>query len=243
MMPFSEIQPLLIAALILLAALWHYRHEASFRTPLAATLFMVLYCGVYTVLMYLAAGVGAPLVDAKLMQLDAAMGIHLPSIIEWAGKHPRVSGLLEIAYASVALQTGIVLIFCKNPWIFVQRFVMGSVVCLAFFVMWPAAGPFATYGFRPTDAQAIYLTHLEGLRSGWMHICVKNAQGLITVPSFHVIWAVFLAASARGWVRPFAWALNIMVIVSAATTGWHFGIDIVAGLLVALFVLLAASDK
>jgi len=68
-------------------------------------------------------------------------------------------------------------------------------------------------------------------------------EGLITVPSFHVIWAVILAASARGWVRPFAWFLNAAVIAATITTGWHYGTDVVAGLLVALLVLLMETDN
>jgi hypothetical protein len=242
-MPFSEIQPLLFAALILSAALWYYRYEAAFRTLLGATLFMIVYCGVYTVLMYLAAGVGAPLVDYELMRLDALMGVHLPSIVKWAAEHPTLNLLLNIAYASVAVQTGLVLVFSKNPWAFVQRFVMGSLACLAVFIVWPAAGPFVSHGYPVCESQAVYLAHLEGLRSGWMHICVKNAQGLITVPSFHVIWAVFLAAAARGWVRPLAYLLNAAVIAATLTTGWHYGADVVSGLLVAVVILLLTDDK
>ncbi|MHC4372487.1 MAG: phosphatase PAP2 family protein, partial [Planctomycetota bacterium] len=185
-LPFSELQSLLVAALVLTAALWHYRHEAAFRVPLEATLILLLYGGFYSILMYVCGTFGARLIDPELMRLDAMMGIHLPSIVEWAREHYQIGRALEIAYASVALQTGLVIIFRKNPYPFLKRFILGSMACLLCFILCPAAGPFASYGYPPNEAQATYLAHLEGLRSGWMFICCRNAQGLITVPSFHV---------------------------------------------------------
>jgi hypothetical protein len=233
---------MLAAALVLGAALWHYRLYPAFETPLAATLVLLLYGGFYTVAMYAVASTGAPLVDGNLMQLDAAMGIHLPSIVEWTAAHPTLKLLLEIAYASVALQTALVIIFCKNPWTFIYQFILGSLVCLWVFFFLPAVGPFASYGYGASETQDVYMAHLFGLRNGTMHLCCRSAQGLITAPSFHTIWAVILIAASRGWVRPFAIILNLAVIAATLTTGWHYGADVVAGLLVALLVIITYKD-
>ena len=72
-LPLSEISTLLAVATLLFGALWYYR-ETALRTPIGATLTLLIYGGFYTLVMYVAATSNAPLVDGKLMQLDAAMG-------------------------------------------------------------------------------------------------------------------------------------------------------------------------
>jgi len=240
-MELTEINSLLLVVVLLGSALTYYWNEPTFRTPLSATLLLVVWAGVFTPLMYLAAGLDTQFVDSTLARCDKLMGIHLPSIVEWTSEHPTLKRVLEIAYASVALQTALVLILSPNPSLFVKRFIIGSSVCLVAMCLFPAVGPFFHYGYEMNTSQATYLSHLVDCRAYGLVLC-KNAEGLITVPSFHAIWAILLiASSGRLWLP--ATLLNILVIYATVTTGWHYGTDVVIGLLVAGLVLTIARDK
>jgi hypothetical protein len=235
-MEITEINSLLVVVVLLGSALTYYWNEPTFRTPLFATLLLVVWAGMFTPLMYLAAGLSTDFCDYTLADFDALMGIHLPSIVEWTAEHPTLKRVLEIAYASVGLQTALVLILNQTPSLFVRRFIIGSSVCLVAMCFFPAVGPFFYYAYEPSASQVAYLEHLIQCRETGLVLC-KSAEGLITVPSFHAIWAVFLiASSGRLWIP--ATVLNVMVIAATLTTGWHYGTDVVIGLLVAGIVLL-----
>lgn len=112
------------------------------------------------------------------------------------------------------------------------RMMLGVLVVFAIFLVFPAEGPFAGYGFEPSPSQARYREHLRTLRSGertWFSY--QETEGLVTFPSFHTTWALLLIVARRHRMRvlwPFA-ALNIAVIVSTMTTGWHYFSDVLAG--------------
>src|ERR1017187_7482060 len=56
------------------------------------------------------------------------------------------------------------------------------------------------------------------------------------LPSFHVIWAILIAAAIGGWPAR-VWAL--LISLSCVTTGMHTVADVVAGAVAALFVVRA----
>ncbi|MEO1995073.1 MAG: phosphatase PAP2 family protein, partial [Planctomycetaceae bacterium] len=81
-----------------------------------------------------------------------------------------------------------------------------------------------------------YLAHLESLRDGSRTVVTwRNAEGLITVPSFHTTWAILLSFAFRDWkwLLPPVMILNVCVVISTLTSGWHYGTDVAAGALVA----------
>ena len=88
---------------------------------------------------------------------------------------------------------------------------------------------------RRQPAKAHTLEQLRGLRSGEQRtIGFRDAEGLIAFPSFHTIWAILLALAFRHRRRLFvvAVALNLVVILSTLTTGWHYLSDVLGGGLV-----------
>ena len=58
------------------------------------------------------------------------------------------------------------------------------------------------------------------------------------LPSFHVIWAILIAAAIGGWPAR-VWAL--LISLSCVTTGMHTVADVVAGAVAALFVMRATQ--
>ncbi len=71
---------------------------------------------------------------------------------------------------------------------------------------------------------------------------LKDA-GVVAFPSFHVVLAILSVVALwriRG-VKWFALIIGILICVSTITTGWHYGIDVIAGLAVVLLAQLVAN--
>jgi membrane-associated phospholipid phosphatase len=63
--------------------------------------------------------------------------------------------------------------------------------------------------------------------------------GVVSFPSFHVIWAVLSARAL--WPMPglriVGAVMALLVAVSTVTTGWHYVVDVLAGLVMAAVAL------
>jgi len=125
--------------------------------------------------------------------------------------------------------------------------VLAALATLVLFAFFPAEGPFGKYGLAPSVVQQHYLEHFYGLRGGgWRQFSFADAEGLVTFPSFHPVWAIFLFLAVRRrrwWIAVPAAVLNAAVILSTMTTGWHYLADVSAGAALAAVICLAtASD-
>lgn len=249
--PRDLLNPLGIAAL-LGCAMWFYRRRnaETFVLCLEALLHVTLYTACFSVLMYAVGAIGRPFVDDRLVELDAVLGLHVPSVKAWADAHPQVNGVLRLAYNSLLWQTPLVIAVLglggdrSRLEGFVRQFMASTLLCAMVFALWPAEGPFVAYGFAPNASQAAYLDHLHGLRDGTRTVITwRGAEGLITFPSFHTCWAMLLAWAlrGRGWLTVAALLLNVAVILSTMTTGWHYGCDVLGGGLTAVLAITASQ--
>lgn len=222
------------------------RHVQQFTMCTLGLLHLVLFSSCYTILMYLAAMSGRPLIDAQLVDLDAAVGVHVPTIVAWIDAHAFVGHAFQLVYDSLLPQTALtvaVLGFLgekKSLETFVLRFMISALLTLLLFSYLPADGPFRPYGYEQSASQQRYLAQFEALRCGALRrIGWDNAEGLITFPSFHATWALLLALAYRKRRVLFVTAavLNATVIFSTLTTGWHYVSDVFAGVIVAMIAL------
>jgi membrane-associated phospholipid phosphatase len=63
-----------------------------------------------------------------------------------------------------------------------------------------------------------------------------DVAGVVCFPSFHAIWAVLCGYAFSGFrrsVRIPVYVLAALMLLSTVTTGWHYVIDVLAGLMVA----------
>lgn len=231
-------------SVILLAAAWWYqkKQETAFVISLFALTQVVLFTTSFTILMYCCAAVNAPLVDSQLRRIDLFLGVDIAAIKAWCDSMPQLKWVLTIAYNSMILQTALVVIVLgfserridlEN---FVMQFMATTLVTAVCFALLPAESTCGTYGFTPTDAQQLFLNDLHAIRSGQQTvISLSNAQGLITIPSYHTTWAILLAWALRNvaWLRYPILLLNVAVVVATMALGWHYFIDIVTGALLA----------
>lgn len=241
----------LLLALAGLAVYYRRRGETAFDLSLTSLAQIVAFVTAYIMLMYAVATFARPLIDQQLAAFDAWCGITVPILRNWADAHPFVNLLLNFAYDTLLYQTAWVLIVLGLSddraalEEFIASFMISGLISLGLFAMFPADGPFVTYGLQPSLDQAQFLDHFHSLREGTRTlVSYRGAEGLITFPSFHVAWAIVVAWSLRHCRRPMFVAtlvLNLLVIASTMTTGWHYCADVLGGAVVAVASIAAVN--
>lgn len=231
-----------ICLLLPFATIFSSRGVDQFANLLTGFLCMVAFNMCLAVLTYAGTPLNAPLADDWLIRSDAAMGIHLPSIVKWTASHSWMR-VFNLAYDTVlpsTLLAIIVLGFDKDVrrlQDFVSHFMIAGLLTTVIYFFVPAIAPTAAFGYEATPAQMRFLEHLTALRQGQFSVVSLNRlEGLITFPSFHTSWALLLAWSFRHYryLRMPMLLLNIAVAVSTVTTGWHYATDVIGGLLIAV---------
>jgi len=113
---------------------------------------------------------------------------------------------------------------------------ISAAVGLVVFWLAPAIGPWAyygqaAYGSPPPSAEAAFLADFAALREG-RFTALLAGQGLVTIPSFHVVFAVLFAWVFRQerFLYPIAIVLNLGVIAVTFPVGWHYLADLPAGM-------------
>ena len=220
-----------IAAALGLAA-YHYRNVESFRLCLSALLLTVVFSSGFVTLTYLGARLSPPLVDDWLVRCDRLLGFS--TLRPWQATGAGI--FLTIAYYSLLVQTAatIAILGLRNQREplerFLQQMMVAGLIVLACFLVAPAIGPCAV---APSADQVHYLEHFQELRAGARTgLDLADAEGLITFPSFHVVWALLLVAACPRPLKAFSILLNSAVIVATLTTGWHYLSDVLAGIVV-----------
>lgn len=189
-----------------------------------------------------------PLVDRGLHAIDASMGFSTESIVHLVSRWPAINVVLVLAYT--ALGPMVIAAILALPFFgFAQaarRYVLGVtfavVLTAALFALWPAAGPWTTENIKPTQEQAAVTSYLMRLKSNApAEVDLKDAA-IVSFPSFHVALALLTAAALGLFrrLRVWIWILTALICLSTITTGWHYGIDLIGGLLVAVVSLALA---
>jgi membrane-associated phospholipid phosphatase len=237
----AGIEALLIFCLALLAAARCLPRLATrLRIAAALTIFSVAIL----MLIYGLATHSRPWIDSHLAATDAWLGLSAGAVVQWTLDHPLAEELLFVAYCSVIPQT-LLAIFVLNDRLetFAQRFMLGALLTAAAFAFVPAQGSCVYFGIPTPEHYAGILDHLDGLRAGRWVLSWHGMHGIVTFPSFHAMWAVFLIAAFRGPLAWIAMPLNGLVIVSTITTGMHYFTDVAVGLSLAGLVVWATRRR
>ena len=191
----------------------------------------------------------APLADQTLWRIDQALHFSTTPFVHLALHVPPLRIALGLCYGVVGPMVLLALLvppLVGKPGA-ARRFLLGAslsaVLTAGGFALWPAAGPWTTEGFSASPEQAEITRYLERLKSPPpVDVDLRNTA-VVSFPSFHVALAI-VAALAIGSVRRLrvtVWVLTFLVAVSTLTTGWHYGIDLAGGALVAWISILAAD--
>jgi hypothetical protein len=232
-------------ALALGAVYYWWRGVECFMLCLKALAILVGTTAVFGPLTYAVASVRWPWFDNQLAVADSAVGLSAGALVTWTNQHPTFDLVMRLAYSSVFPQIIMVVVVLgftsdRRLDIFLIRFMLGGLLTSAIFAFVPAQGSCVYFGMKTPDHYVDVLKELNRLRHGVAFVSWRDAQGIVTFPSFHTIWAVLLIAAFRG--RLLFWPLmilNSLVLLSCVTTGMHYFADVLGGLIVTAMVIVA----
>ncbi|MDD2751480.1 MAG: phosphatase PAP2 family protein [Acidithiobacillus sp.] len=217
-------------------------HAMAMQTLMGLGIF-VLFNATADVLDYILTGsVVLPEWDSRLAAWDLAIGFHWLDWYHFVQSAPAFHETLRIVYELVSVEIVLLVLALpmsghvrKGRWLLLWYIVTGLITIFIGLLM-PAKGAFVFYHL-PIAQHTGYVPVMADLRSGSLHtINLMKPQGLVVFPSFHAALAVICAAGAWAWKYlryPFL-ILNLLIILSAPSQGGHYGVDVLAGIAIAL---------
>ena len=252
---WKSAQPLIITDLVLTvpllipAVLFHDRKKWAHRDAA----FMLPWTLLIALLIVQAAPITStfafPLRDGLWRNLDQHLRIDVPAIMAFVHRHPAINSLLLRSYAFALHPLVICAIFLPallGKREAAQRFVLSNafsfVLALPLMVFLPAVGPWVGWGFPPDKLQKACEATIYALRHGSLDIR-DNFGGIVCLPSFHAFWAIVSAQAlcAFRYLRYPALVIAALITVSTVTTGWHYGVDVIAGLLMVMICTMLSN--
>ena len=227
----------LLPCLVVVAVLLAHRFRSE-RTSLVTEYFLLTMAAtaVFGVVSYLSMTTGRPLVDDALMAGDRAIGFDWHANFRWLVHHGAVAKVLQIAYDSLIYQGlyfGVLFGLMGRRRELREMFwlvAIAGVITSAGAALFPAFGPFKTYGIK-----AEFLPPMEQLRSGHLHFALARLTGVVSFPSFHTTMALLYmyGFSRAGAIGRLVIALNILMLPAIPFFGGHYLVDMFAGTAVA----------
>jgi membrane-associated phospholipid phosphatase len=255
------IVPLTLSCAILWAVAYYYRcvrPVEKFAEMCVSLSQVLLFSAVGIVLSYLAVRTNAPLWDDAFVRWDEALGFDWMSTMRLVDTSPTASFVLFVAYGSLIPQ--IVFVVCALGFlskladlrtVMLAAMLCGG-VCILISAFMPAVAYPIHYGITKTTfehavpwAGFIKLGDFMSLRDGTIaRLDFANMQGLITFPSYHAglsavtFWGFY--RTRLNWLRLPGMTLAFLTIISTPVFGGHYLVDVIAGVVLAAFCLLAA---
>ena len=250
----ASVLPLGIGLLTLIAGMVIGSRTGRPRLSAGATAFlqMTLFTVIGVVLAYALAARAGPLWDDSFAAWDVALGFDWPAVFAAADRSPVMLWIGGLAYHSLTLQMIVAIVVLSATdradtlRIAVAAAILGGFVTIAISGIVPALGnvfdPAAYHILWPSVAW-IERDMILGLRDGsWRMIDLTQLMGIVSFPSYHATLPVILAwaqRDVRGWrfVAP-VWAG--VTILATPVFGGNYGVDVLAGLVMAVLSLSAA---
>ncbi|WP_185733038.1 phosphatase PAP2 family protein [Burkholderia seminalis] len=218
---------------------------------LAAAIFCLLTFMVWaqavSVASYLGISLNVPSIADSLVRFDKAIGFDWLDAYRWVETHRSLRIVLKYAYWSAFAQLILIPIFlavarrADDIAELLTIMFVSSALLLLISIPFPAESAFLYYGITDVGT-ASTVSDYALLRNGTLiAIDPYEAQGLVSMPSFHTMLAIFFTYSVRHvrFVFPTLAALNVVMIASTVTVGGHYVADVLAGILCGVAVIFA----
>jgi hypothetical protein len=232
----------LIGLLLAVSAAYRRRSRAIAMMIETGALW-IAFTGSGCVLTYLAATCTWPLQDTVLRGFDDGIGFDW---LVWRNAvlaRPVLHLMLSVAYASLLPQMALSALFfaatdrAGRSTELLTLAALTLVPTLLISIFCPALGPFGTY----PGADATFLPDLLALRGiGPWHFELRALEGLIQMPSYHVVLAVLFTYTFRR-TGPVGWGvagLNALMLPAIPPLGGHYFVDMIVGGAIAVLGIL-----
>jgi membrane-associated phospholipid phosphatase len=234
-----------LMGVFLLALMILYVRRAPRIAQIARVAFWaIVFTNVFILPLYLGNRLDIPFQDDTLAFFDRCLGVEIPGIIRDLNGFPALLPILNCVYESLVFLIALALILpaalgqTDKSDEFLMAIALGALVTIPFLYFIPAVGPWVHYKeLCANDVQANCYKVFQALKSGNLVICnLGRVDPLVTFPSWHTMFAVLSAVSLTR-IRVVRWLAAIWaaaVLVSCVTSGWHYVVDVLGGLVLAL---------
>ena len=190
-----------------------------------------------------------PLRDNFIYHLDLMMHFNIGRVYLWSVAHPVILTLAHHIWFSLLVELPLVPIVLsmfhqvRRLQVFFVGLLLANLIGFTFYYFFPTTDPAHVMPkIHFPDVQYLIINRFINIHN------VKNftnaiSGGIISCPSFHVIWAVLLTYSMKNkkfLFYPLA-IYNFLVICSTLFTGWHFLTDVLGGFIVAAITIVFAE--
>jgi hypothetical protein len=220
--------------------------------PLAGISFVIVGFTALRVLNHLTMSIPFPWVDNELAELDTLLGLDWLAYAEWVSHRPLLITAFQFAYAGLTLVALVVfMILCLLGRVdrakeFVCLVLYTGVIATLVGAMFPAKAAmdrFASSSLQAmfgVDAGIYFIPYLDVLRSHAPYVFnLQELPGLVTIPSFHAACGILIVYSCRGmrFLLLLAILYASVMIASTPLIGGHYFVDLIAGALLAVAVV------
>ena len=232
------------------------RRDPQVMFVLGATAQVVLVTVLMAPLTYVAAAMNLPLQDANLLAIDRALGFDWAGYVVFVNDHPTLASWLSCGYRMIRWPIFAipVVLAAAHRYRRIEEFTFafGSALIATTIIsaLVPAIGVYQQIGLDPADLKNLdpraYLDQVRDLgpvREGALrYLDLFGLAGIVTFPSFHATSAVLYAWAfwPVRWTRPIALLANGAMLASTPIDGGHYFIDLIAGIAIAVFAIIAA---
>lgn len=191
----------------------------AFADRLRALSVLVAFSASYAVLVYCFGMSQAGFCDDTLRAIDRSLGFDALAFSErWHGT------LLKVVYFAIMPVT-VLLIAFGDATGFIRQFMRLALLTAAIFCFAPALGSCGLDG--PGYYRSI-TSDLVDLKAGTLgYLSWQSTNGIITMPSFHVIWALLLL---RYWPNALTFGFAVLTPAAAVAVGYHYLVDILVAM-------------
>ncbi len=230
-----------------------YRGEDSISLAATGAALFTLFTIAGSVFNYMLLPVPGERIDATLRAIDAMLGFHWPSAVNWVSTYPMLNQLLAFVYATSLPQLILVVLMLgftgqqENLHRFLLSGLFGALIAIGFWRMFPSAGASSVHAAKDLWNAGMSLVadyrYVEEVKKviaeGATEISPKSALGLIAFPSFHMVMACMSVFYMRRHRKVFALlvVINTLMIPAIIVHGNHHMMDVFGGL--ATFALAA----
>jgi membrane-associated phospholipid phosphatase len=238
-----------LAAFVPVPTYWHQKGHVERRDAALIIPWALLIAFTVPIPFLVGARLLLPLCDNAFAAIDRALGVSGPDIVAWAQRYAighAINWSYRLLFPYFAVAASISSLSGKRE---AKQFLLANLIAIGLgvicFTLFPAIGPWTSEHFAASAQQLTIQKQVLTLRNPrpYLFSLISDGSGIVSFPSFHVIWSVFAASALWGFqrLRLLVVIFSAAIIASTLTTGWHYGIDVLGGLAISALSLFLAN--